>query len=110
MTSLAISSIIFAVAIYGILTRNDAYFEIGLLLASILDYNNFTEAAYELSEYAFRQYLMHSSSISLMDIRLGILCGLILIATNVPNPERCRRIFNYTRKTLMWIKNLGDIA
>ena len=100
--------------IYGIdfefFGPGNSIFEIGLLLASILDYNKFTESAYELSEYALRQYFMHSSSISLMDIRLGIFCGLILIATSVPNPERRRRIFNYTRKTLMWIKNLGDIA
>ena len=36
LTSLAISSIIFAVAIYGILTHNDAYFEIGLLLIGFM--------------------------------------------------------------------------
>ena len=100
--------------IYGLdfefFSPGNSIFEIGLLLASILDYSKFTEAAYELSEYALRQYLMYNSSISLMDIRLGILCGLILIATNVPNPERCHRIFNYTRKTLMWIKNIRGIA
>ncbi len=32
LTSLAVSSIIFATALYGILTHNDLYFEIGLLL------------------------------------------------------------------------------
>lgn len=31
-TSLAISSVIFIIALYGILTHNDSYFEIGLLL------------------------------------------------------------------------------
>src|SRR4030065_138948 len=32
LTSLAVSSIIFAVELYGIITHNDLYFEIGLLL------------------------------------------------------------------------------
>jgi|GEM_PF-670866 polyferredoxin len=36
LTSLAVSSIIFAVALYGILTHNDSYFEIGLLLIGFM--------------------------------------------------------------------------
>ncbi|MDW7726033.1 MAG: 4Fe-4S binding protein [Candidatus Methanoperedens sp.] len=36
LTSLSISSIIFAIAVYGILTRNDYYFEIGLLLIGFM--------------------------------------------------------------------------
>jgi len=35
-TSLAISSVIFITAFYGILTHNDAYFEIGLLIIGLL--------------------------------------------------------------------------
>lgn len=35
-TSLAISSIIFAIALYGIITHNDFYFEIGLLLIGFI--------------------------------------------------------------------------
>ncbi len=36
LTSLAISAVIFAVALYGIITHNDFYFEIGLLLIGFI--------------------------------------------------------------------------
>ena len=36
LTSLAVSSIIFAVALYGIIAHNDLYFEIGLLLIGFI--------------------------------------------------------------------------
>lgn len=35
-TSLAISSVIFIIALYGIMTHNDYYFEIGLLLIGFI--------------------------------------------------------------------------
>lgn len=36
LTSLGVSSIIFAIGLYGILTHNDLYFEIGLLLIGFI--------------------------------------------------------------------------
>jgi len=98
--------------IYGLdfefFSAGNPLFEVGLLAASIVDRGKFTQASYELCRYALMQYRKHNSSVSFTDIRLGVLCGLILIAVSVPNPERCQRIFGHTRKTLTWIENIEE--
>ncbi len=81
--------------------RGDPIYDVGMLIASLLNYGAFSPEIYSLCADS-----LQSSPCSLQGLPAALLCGLVIITLSVPNDARRSLVFGRIHEAVQWAGQL----